>query len=177
MNKRSIKPDHEKISLKDKAQGALSQGHWKEALEYFQKHSSQKPEDFRSRLKVAELLERLGTSMLHPTSAGMISTYSGKHSGFSMSIFNMGGTFAYGVGPLFITYLVSNYGLVVSPLTMLFGLVVMVILFKITPLPQQEPLRDLGLFDTLKEVLGSVWKSIVLIWVIMVLRALLLNRS
>ena len=116
-------------------------------------------------------LGAIGTSMFHPTSAGMISTYSGKHSGFSISIFNMGGTFAYGVGPLFITYFVSNYGLAVSPFTMLFGLVVMAILFKITPLPQQEPLRDLGLFDTLKEVLGSVWKSILLIWVIMVLRA------
>ena len=113
----------------------------------------------------------IGTSMFHPPSAGMVSTYSGKHSGFSMSIFNMGGTFAFGVGPLFITYFVSNYGLGVSPFTMLFGLVVMAILFKITPLPRQEPLGDLGLLDTLKEVLGTVWKSIVLIWVIMVLRA------
>jgi FSR family fosmidomycin resistance protein-like MFS transporter len=113
----------------------------------------------------------IGTSMFHPTSAGMVSTYSGKHSGFSMSIFNMGGTFAFGVGPLFITYFVSHYGLGVSPFTMLFGLVVIAILFKITPLLRQEPLRDLGLRDTLKEVLGTVWKSIVLIWVIMVLRA------
>jgi FSR family fosmidomycin resistance protein-like MFS transporter len=113
----------------------------------------------------------IGTSMFHPPSAGMVSTYSGKHSGFSMSIFNMGGTFAFGVGPLFITYFVSNYGLGVSPFTMLFGLVVIAILFKITPLPRQEPLGDLGLLDTLKEVLGTVWKSIVLIWVIMVLRA------
>jgi len=113
----------------------------------------------------------IGTSMFHPPSAGMVSTYSGKHSGFSMSIFNMGGTFAFGVGPLFITYFVSNYGLGVSPFTMLFGLVVMAILFKITPLPRQEPLGGLGLLDTLKEVLGTVWKSIVLIWVIMVLRA------
>ena len=113
----------------------------------------------------------IGTSMFHPPSAGMVSTYSGKHSGFSMSIFNMGGTFAFGVGPLFITYFVSHYGLGVSPFTMLFGLVVMAVLFKITPLPRQEPLGGLGLLDTLKEVLGTVWKSIVLIWVIMVLRA------
>jgi FSR family fosmidomycin resistance protein-like MFS transporter len=113
----------------------------------------------------------IGTSMFHPTSAGMVSTYSGRHSGFSISIFNMGGTFAFGVGPLFITFFVSNYGLGVSPFTMLFGLVVMAILFKITPLPRQELLGDLRLLDMLKEVLGTVWKSIVLIWVIMVLRA------
>jgi len=54
---------------------------------------------------------------------------------------------------------------------MLFGLVVMAILFKIIPLPWQEPLGDLGLLDMLKEVLGTVWKSIVSIWVIMVVRA------
>jgi cAMP-dependent protein kinase regulator len=48
------------VSLKEEAQRAFSRGEWKKALEYFQKHSSQKPEDFRSRLKVAELLERLG---------------------------------------------------------------------------------------------------------------------
>jgi cAMP-dependent protein kinase regulator len=60
MNKQSIRPDHRRMLLKDEAQRALSQGHWKEALEYFQKHSSQEPKDLRSRLKVAELLERLG---------------------------------------------------------------------------------------------------------------------
>jgi len=60
MNKQSIRLDHQRMSFKDKAQRALSQGHWKEALEYFQKHSSQEPEDLRCRLKVAELLERLG---------------------------------------------------------------------------------------------------------------------
>lgn len=113
----------------------------------------------------------IGTSMFHPTSAGMVSTPSGKHYGFSMSIFNMGGTLAFGVGPLFITYFVSTYGLEASPFTILFGLVVVAILFKIIPLPQQEPLRNLGLIGTIKEVLGTVWRSIILIWVIMVLRS------
>jgi FSR family fosmidomycin resistance protein-like MFS transporter len=113
----------------------------------------------------------IGTSMFHPTSAGMVSTYSGKHSGFSISIFNIGGTLAFGVGPLFITYFVSHYGLRVSPFTMLFGLAVMAILFKITPPPQQESSGDLRLLDTLKEVLGTVWKPVVLIWFIMVSRA------
>lgn len=118
----------------------------------------------------------IGTSMLHPTSAGMVSTHSGKHYGFSMSIFNMGGTLAFGVGPLFITYFVSTYGLGASLFTMLFGLVVVAFLFKIIPLPQQEPLRNLGLIGTIKETLGTVWKSIVLIWVIMVLRSFV-NQS
>jgi FSR family fosmidomycin resistance protein-like MFS transporter len=115
-------------------------------------------------------LGAIGTSMFHPTSAGMVHTYSGRHSGFSMSIFNTGGTLAFGVGPLFITCFVTAYGLATSPLTMILGLMVIAILGRIVPLPRQEPLRDLGLISTIKEVLGTAWKSILLIWFIMVLR-------
>jgi len=50
----------EKISFKEMAHQALSRGEWKKALEGFQKHCGQEPEDLRSQLKVAELLERLG---------------------------------------------------------------------------------------------------------------------
>ena len=52
--------NREKISFKEVAQQALSRGEWKKALECFQNHCAQEPEDFRSQLKVAELLERLG---------------------------------------------------------------------------------------------------------------------
>jgi FSR family fosmidomycin resistance protein-like MFS transporter len=115
-------------------------------------------------------LGSIGSSMFHPTVAGMVSTYSGRHFGFSMSIFNMGGTLAFAVGPLFITYCVSSYGLWTAPYTMIFGLVVMVLLFKIIPLPQGEGLKNLGFAGSLSAVLGPVWKSIVLIWIVMVLR-------
>jgi CRP-like cAMP-binding protein len=50
----------EKRSFKGEAQRALSRGEWKKALECFQMHCAQEPEDLRSRLKVAELMERLG---------------------------------------------------------------------------------------------------------------------
>jgi FSR family fosmidomycin resistance protein-like MFS transporter len=98
----------------------------------------------------------------------MVSTYSGRHFGLSMSIFNMGGTLAFGVGPLFITYLVGSYGLGVSPFTMIFGLAVMVLLFRIVPSPQGEGLRNLGFIGSIREVMGTAWKSIMLIWVVMV---------
>ncbi len=115
-------------------------------------------------------LGSIGSSMFHPTVAGMVSTYSGRHFGFSMSIFNMGGTLAFAAGPLFITYCVSCYGLQTTPYTMIFGLAVMVFLFKIIPLPQGEGLKSLGFASSLSAVLGPVWKSIVLIWIVMVLR-------
>lgn len=50
----------EKMSFKEIAQQALSRGEWRKALENFQKYCVQEPNDLRSQLKVAELLERLG---------------------------------------------------------------------------------------------------------------------
>lgn len=53
MNKR-------RMSFKEEALQALSRGQWKKAFECFRNHCVQKPGDLRSRLKMAELLERLG---------------------------------------------------------------------------------------------------------------------
>jgi FSR family fosmidomycin resistance protein-like MFS transporter len=116
-------------------------------------------------------LGSIGSSMFHPSTAGMISAYAGRNFALSMSVFNTGGTFAFGLGPLFITYLVGTYGLEISPVTMIFGLAIMMVLLKIVPSPQGEGLARLGFIGSLKEILGSVWKPIVLIWVVMVLRA------
>ena len=52
--------NREKMSFKKEAQEALSRGEWRKALECFQNHCAQEPEDLRSQLKVSELLERLG---------------------------------------------------------------------------------------------------------------------
>jgi FSR family fosmidomycin resistance protein-like MFS transporter len=116
-------------------------------------------------------LGAIGQAMYHPPCAGMISTYSGRHFGLSMSIFILGGTVAFGVGPLFITYFVLFYGLEASPVTMILGLALMVFLFRAVPLPAGEGHGHLGFIGSLKDTLGAVWKSIVLIWVVMVLRS------
>jgi MFS transporter, FSR family, fosmidomycin resistance protein len=116
-------------------------------------------------------LGSIGSSMFHPASAGMVSVYAGRNFGFSMSIFNAGGTISFGLGPLFITYFVGSYGLGVSPFTMILGLAIMAFLFRVVPLPEGEGLKNLGFFISIKEVLGAVWKSIALIWIVMVLRS------
>ena len=113
----------------------------------------------------------IGSSIFHPTTAGMISSYSGRNFAFSMSVFNMGGTLAFGVGPLFITWLVAGYGLEATPYTVFFGLTIMYYLYKIVPMPVGEGLSDLGLIGSIKGIFGPVWKSILLIWIVMVLRA------
>lgn len=116
-------------------------------------------------------LGSIGSSMFHPTVAGMVSCYSGPHLGFSMSVFIMGGTLAFGAGPLFIAWFVKNFGLQATPLTMIIGLVVMVFLYKTVPMPEVEGLGKNGLVGSIREVFGAAWKPVVLIWLVMALRA------
>jgi FSR family fosmidomycin resistance protein-like MFS transporter len=113
----------------------------------------------------------IGTAMFHPSVAGMVAGYAGRHFGFSISIFNMGGTLAFGVGPLFIAYIVGRWGLEASPWSALPGLAVMLLLFRIVPAPMGEGLRGEGFVHAIREAFGEVWRAVLLIWVVMVLRA------
>ena len=117
-------------------------------------------------------LGSIGSSMFHPSVTGMVPLYAGNKAGFSMSVFNTGGTLAFGLGPLFITWYVAWFGLTAMPLTMLAGLLVLAFLVRVVPKPQSEGMRRAGFFGALKESLGSAWKVIALIWLVMFLRAL-----
>ncbi|BBO68447.1 MFS transporter [Desulfosarcina alkanivorans] len=116
-------------------------------------------------------LGSVGSSLFHPSVAGMIPLYAGNRKGFSMSVFNTGGTLAFAAGPFFITAVVAAWGLEAMPATMVIGLMVMVYLWVVVPSPQSEGMAALGLMGTLKRQFGTVWKSIFLIWLVMVLRA------
>ena len=116
-------------------------------------------------------LGSIGQSMFHPPVAGMISAYSGRHFSFCMSIFNMGGTLAFGVGPILITSLVRAFGIQGTVLSMLIGLPLIAALFKLVPRPEGEGLASHGFIGSLKEAIGGVWKSVAMLWVVMVLRA------
>ncbi len=117
-------------------------------------------------------LGSIGSSMFHPSVTGMVPLYAGGKAGFSMSVFNTGGTLAFGLGPLFITWYVSHNGLNNLPWTMVAGLAVLAYLFTIIPRPESEGLRNFGFFGALRESLGHAWKPVSLIWLVMFLRAL-----
>jgi len=121
-------------------------------------------------------LGSIGSSMFHPSVAGMVSNYAGRHFGLSMSIFNVGGTFAFGVGPLVIAFLVGRWGLEVSLWTAIPGLALMALLFRITPRPLGEELRGQGFSGAIRTAFGDVWRAVLLIWLVMVLRAFV-NQS
>jgi MFS transporter, FSR family, fosmidomycin resistance protein len=117
-------------------------------------------------------LGSIGSSMFHPSVAGMIPRYAGKNSGLSMSIFNTGGTLAFAIGPVFITSFVAAWELEAIPVTMLIGLFAVVFLFRWIPLPVSEDLSGKGILGSIKETLGPVWRVMLLLWLLMVLRAI-----
>jgi len=115
----------------------------------------------------------IGSAMFHPSVTGMVSLYAGRNAGLSMSIFNTGGTLAFSLGPLFVTWYAATFGLEALPGTMLLGLAAVVYLFVAVPQPQSEGLRKMGFFGTLRETLGPARKPIFLIWLVMVVRAII----
>ena len=116
-------------------------------------------------------LGSIGSSMFHPSTTGMVPLYAGNRAGFCISIYNTGGTFAFGLGPVFITWFVAEYGLENMPYTVILGVVSLLICLKYMPVPVSEHMSDLGFIGSLKESLGGVYKSILLIWLVMVLRS------
>jgi FSR family fosmidomycin resistance protein-like MFS transporter len=89
----------------------------------------------------------------------MVPLYSGRSAGFSMSVFNTGGTLAFGVGPLFVTWYAQRYGLEALPLPCCSGLALAYIYF-VVPAPPSEGMRRLGFLATIRESLGDAWRPI-----------------
>jgi FSR family fosmidomycin resistance protein-like MFS transporter len=116
-------------------------------------------------------LGSIGSSMFHPTAAGMVEPYAGRHFGLAMSIFGTGGTLSFAVGPLFITWLVAEFGLSTTPYSMVLGFAVLIFLFQTVPAPQRSTIKSRGFINSIKVIFGPVWLPIVLIWLTMTLRA------
>jgi FSR family fosmidomycin resistance protein-like MFS transporter len=101
----------------------------------------------------------------------MVPLYAGNRTGFCLSLFNTGGTLAFALGPVFITWYVVRFGLEQMPYTLLIGAVAFLFCIRYLPVPITENLSHLGFWGSMKETLGKVYKSIFLIWLVMVLRA------
>jgi FSR family fosmidomycin resistance protein-like MFS transporter len=122
-------------------------------------------------LVICVCLGSAGSSMFHPTTAGMVEPYAGRHFGLAMSVFGTGGTLAFGVGPFFISWLVGKYGLSATPFSMLLGFAVLAYLYRTVPVPRASTIRSRGFIDSIREIFGPVWLPIVLTWLVMTLRA------
>ena len=115
----------------------------------------------------------IGSAMYHPTAAGLVSNYAGRHSGLSMSLFGLGGTLGFTLGPIVLAILVTRFGLNRLPNTTVIGLTVFFILFFLVPKIMKDESKKPGLFSSIRSSLEHVWKPIFLIWFLGVTRALL----
>jgi len=123
-------------------------------------------------LLVCIVIGSTGSSLFHPPVTGMVPEYAGRKLGLAMSVYNTAGTLAFGVGPIFITWYVTRFGLRAMPATMAIGLVVWIYFYWVIPKPQGDGMAQYGFLETLRQTLGSVWQPILLIWIVMVARAL-----
>jgi len=123
-------------------------------------------------LMFCALIGSAGSSLFHPPTTGMVPQYAGRKLGLAMSIYNTSGTFAFGVGPIFITWYVARFGLRAMPATMAIGLLIWIYLYWVLPKPKGDDMAQYSFLETLRQTLGSVWQPILLIWIVMVMRAL-----
>ncbi len=76
-------------------------------------------------------LGNIGVSAFHPPSAAIGAQYEGKKKGFGNSIISLGGNAGYAVGSLFFILIIDKAGIKFSPLAMIPGVIVAIILFKV----------------------------------------------
>lgn len=114
----------------------------------------------------------LGSAMYHPTAAGMVGEFAGQRTAFGMSIFGLGGTMAFALGPVAVTSFVVFFGLSRLPLVSVFGLAAFVFLLFTLPAPARQAVHQGGFFRQLRSRLGPMWKPVLLLWLIGSIRSL-----
>ena len=116
-------------------------------------------------------LGSISSAVYHPTAAGMVSVYAGRRTGLAMSLFGLGGTLGFTLGPLVCSGYVTLMGLHRLPILTLLGGVVFLILFIMIPDTESAGHTQKDFIGSLKESLAEVWKPILLIWAIAFSRA------
>ena len=76
-------------------------------------------------------LGNTGVSAFHPPSAAVGAQYEGKKKGFGNSIISFGGCAGYSAGSLFFILIIDKVGIKYSPLAMIPGIIITILLFKV----------------------------------------------
>lgn len=92
-------------------------------------------------LLVLLVLGGIGSAALHPVATSIVGSRSSTNPGLAVGMFTAGGMAGFAAGPVLILYLVSEYGLGISPWLMLPGLILAVGV--LTLLPDWEPHRKM----------------------------------
>ncbi|MEJ2166396.1 MAG: MFS transporter, partial [Desulfobacterales bacterium] len=74
-------------------------------------------------------LGSISSAIYHPTAAGMVSVYAGLRSGLAMSVFGLGGTLGFTLGPIVCSGYVTLFGLHRLPILTFLGLLGYAVIF------------------------------------------------
>lgn len=119
-------------------------------------------------LAIVLALSGIGTSLFHPQGAAFVGRIKSKRPGFSMSIFNMGGSFGYAVGPLVVVPLVIKFGLHATIYTSILAVFVMFFTF---PLLKQTAREKIKKKPNIISALHGHYSLIFLLFFMVVIRA------
>ncbi|NPV89285.1 MAG: MFS transporter [Firmicutes bacterium] len=85
---------------------------------------------------VVVMLAGLGTAAFHPQASAMVSSISGERKGFFQAMFMAGGNIGWALTPLMAVPVIERYGLHITPVFIVPGLVVAVMLYLYAPRTQ-----------------------------------------
>ncbi len=109
-------------------------------------------------------LGNLGVAAYHPASAAIAGHFGGNKKGFGSSIISFGGIFGNSLGALLIILVVEKLNIRFTPLTMIPGLIIVIILFKLIPRTQENNTGNIkNLFSRIKKANKEKWYRLFLI--------------
>lgn len=111
----------------------------------------------------------MGIASFHPQAAALAAQASKTKRGLGMSIFISSGSVGYGLGPLLLSTLILKIGLDRSYLAAIPGLLVCFLLIGTCP-SAMSSIADAS-HDSTRRSLKSVWKPLVILWLLVVLRS------
>ena len=102
-------------------------------------------------------LGNISIAAFHPSSASVAGHFGGERKGLGNSIISFGGNLGYAAGSLFIIFIVEQFGLSYTPVTMVPGIIMSIILFKTIRSPKINIFehRDTNIFTKIKKVKKS----------------------
>lgn len=115
------------------------------------------------------LLSGFGTAAFHPQAAAMVGSLAGNRKGFHLSVFSAAGNVGWAVTPLLAVPLVKTFGLGLTPLFIIPGVAVAVVLWFAAP---RIPSRVAVAAEPLLPVLRQVWPELFKVVLVVSLRSL-----
>ena len=117
-------------------------------------------------LLAALFLGNLSVAAFHPPSAAIASHYGESKKSLGNSIISFGGNMGYSIGSLFVILIVKKLGLSFTPITMIPGIIMSLILIKFIPSPpiKEASQNKIRLFSKIKKIRKTRIISLILIW-------------